>query len=177
MTISIHHDHRLLKLARNIPWDEMLSLVLTDLQRTEKHHWWMGRPLRVRIHLGVYVLQQMFNLTDRAAEYMVSDNAAYQLFCGYGLVKKWHSPDHIKIEAFRSRLTAETQRRLANLISQQAVRLQYANPSELDVDSTVQEANIAYPALVNLLIKVAWVTVLMCYAIKARSAIEWGFRI
>ncbi|MDF1928784.1 transposase [Legionella pneumophila] len=33
----------------------------------------------------------MFNLTDRAAEYMVSDNAAYQLFCGYGLVKKWHS--------------------------------------------------------------------------------------
>jgi transposase, IS5 family len=49
----------------------------------------------------------------------------------------------------------ETQRKLANLISQQAVRLGYANPAELDVDSTVQEANITYPSLVNLLIKVA----------------------
>lgn len=153
--VSIHRDHRLLKLARHLPWDEMLSLVLPDLQCTERKHWWMGRPLRVRIHLGIYVLQQMFNLTDRAAEQMVCDNAAYQLFCGYGLVKKWHTPDHTKIEAFRSRLTAETQRRIANLISQQAVRLHYANPSELDVDSTVQEANIAYPALVSLLIKVA----------------------
>ena len=81
--VSIHRDHRLLKLARNLPWDEMLSLVLPDLQRTEKKHWWMGRPLRVRIHLGVYVLQQMFNLTDRAAERAVHDNAAYRLFCGY----------------------------------------------------------------------------------------------
>ena len=71
------------------------------------------------------------------------------------LMSMKHAPDHTKIEAFRSRLTAETQRRLANLISQQAVRLSYANSSELDVDSTVQEANIAYPALVNLLIKVA----------------------
>ena len=86
---------------------------------------------------------------------MPRDNAAFRLFCGYGLLKKWHAPDHTKIEAFRSRLTPETQRHLANLISQQATRLGYANPAELDVDSTVQEANIAYPALVNLLVKVA----------------------
>ena len=40
-------------------------------------------------------------------------------------------------------------------MSQQAVKLGYANPAELDVDSTVQSANIAYPAMANLLIKVA----------------------
>ena len=34
----------------------------------------------------------------------------------------------------------------------------YANPAEFDVDSTVQEANIAYPALVNLLTKLAILT-------------------
>jgi len=51
-------------------------------------------------------------------------------------------PDHTKIETFRSRLTAETQRALANLISQHAVKLNYANPQELDIDSTIQEANI-----------------------------------
>ena len=133
----------------------MLEAILPDLQRTDKKHWWMGRPLRVRIHLGVYVLQQMFNLTDQAAEQQVRDNAAFRLFCGYGLISKWHAPDHTKIESFRSRLTAETQRRLANLMSQQAANLGYANPEELDVDSTVQEANIAFPAIANLLIKVA----------------------
>jgi IS5 family transposase len=155
VTITISNDHRLVKLAQKLPWDEMLHLVLPDLQRTEKKRWWMGRPLRIRIHLGVYVLQQMFDLTDRFAEQKVRDNAAFRLFCGYSLLKKWHAPDHTKIEAFRSRLTAETQRRLANLITQQAVKLNYANPTELDVDSTFQEANIAYPAIANLLVKVA----------------------
>jgi transposase, IS5 family len=69
----------------------------------------MGRPLRIRIHLGVYVLQQMFNLIDRFAEQQVRDNVAFQLFCSYGFIKKWHAPDHTKIEAFRSRLSLETQ--------------------------------------------------------------------
>lgn len=158
VTIAISRDHRLLKLARNLPWEEMLQLVLPDLQHTDRKHWWMGRPLRVRIHLGAYILQQMFNLTDRITEQQVRDNAAFRLFCGYGLLKTWHAPDHTKIEAFRSRLSSETQRKLANLMSQQAVKLGYANPAEFDVDSTVQEANIAYPAFVNLLIKVAIIT-------------------
>ena len=59
--IAIDSNHRLLKLARLLPWDGMLEAVLPDLQLTERACWWMGRPLRVRIHLGVYILQQMFN--------------------------------------------------------------------------------------------------------------------
>lgn len=153
--IRVDKNHRLLKLARQLPWDEMLTLIMPDLQRTDKKFWWMGRPLRVRIHLAVYILQQMFDLTDRFVEQQVRDNAAFRLFCGYGFLKKWHVPDHTKIEAFRSRLSPETQRHLANLICQQAVRLGYANPSQMDIDSTIQEANISYPAMVNLLVKVA----------------------
>ena len=156
--IKISSDHRLLKLARNLPWEEMLEVILPDLKRTEKKCWWLGRPIRVRIHLGIYILQQMFDLTGRVAEQQVRDNAAFRLFCGYGLLKKWHAPDHTKIETFRSRLTAETQRKLANMMSQQAVKLGYANPANYDVDSTVQESNTSYPALVNLLLKVAILT-------------------
>ena len=107
VTINVKQNHRLLKLARHLPWEAMLERVLPDLQRTERNRWWMGRPLRVRIHLGVYVLQTMFDLTDRAAEQHVRDNAAFRLFCGFGLVKKWHAPDHSKIETFRSRLGPE----------------------------------------------------------------------
>ena len=87
VSITIDEEHRLVKLAQKLPWEDMLGLIVPDLQRTEKKHWWMGRPLRVRIHCGVYVLQQMFNLTDRVAEQQVRDNAAFRLFCGYGILK------------------------------------------------------------------------------------------
>jgi IS5 family transposase len=97
----------------------------------------------------------MFDLTDRVSEQQVRDNAAFRLFCGYRILKKWHAPDHTKIETFRSRLSAETQQQLANIIAQLATRLGYANPAQFDVDCTVQEANISYPAMVNLLVKVA----------------------
>jgi len=38
----------------------------------------------------------MFNLTDRQAEYFLKGNAAFQIFCGYGIVPKRHTPDHTK---------------------------------------------------------------------------------
>ena len=50
VVIKIDTSHRLLKLAQNLPWELMLEALLSDLQRTDKKHWWMGRPLRVRIH-------------------------------------------------------------------------------------------------------------------------------
>jgi IS5 family transposase len=116
VVIAIAAKHPLVVLANTLPWEQMLALVLPDLQRTEHCCWWVGRPLRVRIHLGIYLLQQWFDLTDRQAEYALHDNAAFQLFCGYGLMKHWHVPDHTKIEEFRSRLLTETQRQLANSI-------------------------------------------------------------
>jgi len=153
--IEISSQHPLIKLAQKLPWDALLEIMLADLQRTQKLRWWVGRPLRIRIHLGIYLLQQLFDLTDRYAEYALHDNAAFRIFCGYGLMEKWHVPDHTKIEEFRSRLLPETQRKLANFIAAHAVKLNYANPSKLDIDSTVQEANISYPSAANLLVKIA----------------------
>ncbi len=57
----------------------MLAIILPDLQNTQKEQYWRGRP-KIRTHLGVYLLQQMYNLTDRQAEYSLNDNAAFQLF-------------------------------------------------------------------------------------------------
>jgi len=71
VTIKIDLRHSLIKLAKSLPWDEILQIVLPDLKRTERLAWWVGRPLRIRIHLGIYLLQQMFNLTDRQVEYFL----------------------------------------------------------------------------------------------------------
>ncbi len=153
MDVEIKTQHPLIQLANVLPWENMIEMVMPDLKVTKKACWWMGRPLRLRIHLGAYLLQQLFGLTDRQTEYGINDNAAYQLFCGKFLVKKWHCPDHTKIEEFRSRLSAETQQKLTNTIAAHAVNLGFADASQVDIDSTVQEAHMSYPADSNLLCK------------------------
>jgi transposase, IS5 family len=150
--VEVTDKHPLIKLSNTLFWDQLAELALPDLKATtQKKKWWMGRPLCLRIHLGIYFLQQLFNLTDRQIEYAIKDNAAYQLFCGKFLVKKWHCPDHTKIEEFRSRLTPETQKKLSNEVAKQAVSLGFADPTHIDIDSTVQEANMAYPSDIHLL--------------------------
>ena len=144
--VNVTEQHPLIRLSQSLPWQTLVDTILPELKKTKKGCWWLGRKLKVRTHLGVYLLQQLFNKTDRQIEYDVKDNAAYQLFCGIDIVEKWHAPDHTKIEEFRSRLSEETQQSLANLMAKQAVLLGFANPSNIDIDSTVQEANMHYPA-------------------------------
>ena len=108
----------------------MVDLVLPDLKKTTKHgKWWLGRKLKLRIHLGLYLLQQLYNKTDRQIEYDLKDNGAYQIFCGRFIVDRWHVPDHTKIEEFRSRLSMEAHQALANEMAAHAVKLGFADPS------------------------------------------------
>jgi transposase, IS5 family len=154
VSIKITSEHPLIQLCNALNWQKLSEMVLPDLKAsTKKGQWWLGRKLRLRIHLAIYLLQQLFNKTDRQIEYDAKDNAAFQIFCGKFIVDKWHVPDHTKIEKFRSRLSPETQKQLANEIAASAVKLGFGDPSEIDIDSTVQEANMAYPADSGLLKK------------------------
>ncbi len=105
--ITISDSHPLIQLANALNWENLVEIILPDLKKTAKGCWWMGRPLQLRIHLGAFLIQQLFNKKDRQTEYEIKDNAAYQLFCGRTVVKKWHAPDHTKIEEFRSRLSSD----------------------------------------------------------------------
>lgn len=154
--IHVSEDHPLFRLALALPWAMLIALVVADLKKTTaKGSWWLGRKIRVRIHLAAYFLQKLYDLTDRRVEYGIRDNAAYRVFCGLGIVAGWHAPDHTSVEGFRSRLSPETQRALANVLAKFAVELGFGDPSETDFDSTAQEANIAYPADANLMPKLA----------------------
>jgi len=154
VTIEVAPTHPLIELAQVIPWQALAEIVLPDLKRTTaKGKWWLGRKLKLRIHLGAFLLQWLYNLTDRQVEWTLKDNAAYRLFCGWGNVEKWHAPDHTKIEEFRSRLSPETQRTLANEVVIWATQVGFADPSAMDIASTVQEANIAYPSDAQMMVK------------------------
>jgi hypothetical protein len=156
VTIEVAATHPLLQLAQVIPWQALAELVLPDLkQSTAKGKWWLGRKLKLRIYLGAFLLQWLYNLTARQVEWGLKDNGAYQLFCGRGSVEQWQVPDHTKIEEFRSRLSPETPRTLANEVAVWATEVGFADPAKMDIDSTVQEANISYPADAQLMGKLA----------------------
>lgn len=153
INIEVSSNHPLIRLANIIDWTRLYEIIIPDLKATTFNgKWWLGRKLKIRIHLGIYILQNLYNLTDRKVEYNVKDNAAYQLFCGIDIVDNWHCPDHTIIEVFRSRLSPNTQNILANEITKHAVKLGFADSKNIDVDS-VSEANMAYPSDSHLLLK------------------------
>lgn len=63
--IDIHEKHSLLQLGQALPWRDLVEIIMPELKKTNAGHWWVGRILKVRIHLGTYLLQQLFNKTDR----------------------------------------------------------------------------------------------------------------
>ncbi len=70
VTISVAKNHPLVRLAKIIPWMKLGKIVMQDLKdTTEKGFWWLGRKLKLRIHLAAYILQQLYNKTDRQIEY------------------------------------------------------------------------------------------------------------
>lgn len=145
----------LLRLANTLDWQHLAELALPDLQQTAKGCWWLGRKLNVRTHLGVLVLQSLLKETDRGIESRLRHTPLYQVFCGYGVVANWKCPDHTKVEEFRNRLTPTTYKKIGDYVLQVAAALGFADPTWMDLDSTVQEANIAYPADAHLLRKLA----------------------
>lgn len=167
ISINVPPEHPLIILANQLPWEAMYKLIEDDLRNTtllKKLHY--GRKLKSRLHLGVYLLQKMYDFTDRQMERALKDNAAYQIFCGYGIVEKWHSPDHTNIEKFRSRLSPATQQQLANLLCKNAVDKGLAEAQDIDIDSTVQEANMTYPTDAKMLRKIGTVALNVAQHLK-----------
>ena len=155
VTIHVKDNHPLILLANLIDWAYLAELVHPDLKKTKKRFWWLGRRLYLRVHLAVLLLQILFKWTDRTTEAAIKRTAVYQIFCGLHLIGKWSCPDHTKIEDFRNRLSPETYQAICTYIVQLSVQSGFSNPSHLDVDSTVQEANMSYPSDATLMKKLS----------------------
>jgi len=154
--VEVSTTHPLIKLMNALDWEQLCQIILPDLKKsTHKLKWWLGRKLKIRTHLGIFLLQQLLNETDRGIERQLYDNAVYAVFCGKTFVHDWKVPDHTKIEEFRSRLSPQTQCRLTNEIVKFAAYRGFAKPEHIDIDSTVQCPDMQFPATVNLLVKAA----------------------
>ncbi len=157
-TVEMHvsENHPLIRVGNALDWSEMADLISSDLKKsTPKFFWWFGRKLNVRTHLGILALQSLLDMTDRGMEDAIEGNAIYQVFCGQTIVKNWFCPHFSKFEKFRNRLSPETHNKLVSYVVKEAKRLGFADLSKLDIDSTPQEANMAFPSDATLLVKLA----------------------
>jgi hypothetical protein len=157
IALQVNQTHAYIQLANALNWLAMYEIIAKDLKKsTRLMKWWVGRPLDVRTHLGVLILQTLTKMTDRQTEESITANAVYQVFCGRTIIENWHCPDHTKIEKFRNRLTPSTQQQLVCYVVSVAKDKGFADPSKMDVDSTVQEVAMSYPADASLLTKLAY---------------------
>ena len=169
ISILVKSDDPLVMMANLLNWGNLYSIILPDLKNTPGGMLNVGRKIQIRPHLGAYILQSMFNLTDRETELRVKFDARWQIFCGQSEVTNWRAPDHTKIETFRNRLSAATHHALGTEILKSALAAGFTNPDWMDVDSTVQEANMSYPSDATLMTKIAQKAKIVAEAISTAS--------
>jgi IS5 family transposase len=145
--IKIPEDHFLVRLSRTIPWQEFANLAILDLYKDRRKS---GKKLNFRLHLGAFVLQSFFGWTDRELEENLNFYAPARAFCG---LEDRKSYDHSAYVKFRNRISAETANKLTHSIVKVAHKRGFTNPEKMDLDSTVQEANIEFPADIRLMQK------------------------
>jgi IS5 family transposase len=146
VTVSVSAAEPFVALANALDWCHIARLAIPDLKRTTKGCWYLGRRLSLRSHLAVMILQALLKETDRGMERRIQHTPVLQVFCGKSVLPNWRCPDHTKIEELRNRLSPETHRAIGAYVLRVAHGFGFADPSWMDVDSTVQEANISYPA-------------------------------
>jgi IS5 family transposase len=155
VTLAVSAEEPLLALANALDWVHIARLAIPDLKRTAKGCWYLGRRLSLRSHLAVMILQSLLKETDRGMQRRIEHTPVLQVFCGRSVLPDWRCPDHTKIEELRNRLTSDTHRAIGEYVLRVAQGRGFADASWMDVDSTVQEANISYPADSGLMKKLS----------------------
>lgn len=148
-TVRVEPDHRLITLCKSIPWERTMEksiVILYDEQGISQD---LGRPLDLRAHLGAYILQATFGWTDRWTEEMIRFYIPARIFCGYA--DSTGSLDHTKIEEFRNRFGEKGARLITEDMLKTAKKFGLTEPTDVDMDTTVQEAGITYPTEMKLM--------------------------
>lgn len=144
--IKVPEKHFLITLSSVIPWAEYAELAIGDLYKGKRKS---GRKLNYRLHLGAFILQTLFRWTDRELEENINFYAPARVFCG--IADRVKSYDHSAYVKFRNRLSDETASKFNISLLKVARRKGFTGTQFMDFDSTVQEANIEYPADIRMM--------------------------
>lgn len=158
-------NNRWVKLAKVIPWDELVSQY--QRKNTQKT---TGRPsLNPRVAIGSIIIKHLCNLDDRETVAQITENMYMQYFLGYGSYSKEPPFDASLFVEIRKRMGDELIAEMNDKILEYSQvkpkkeknidednpsggdGMYPANKGELLMDATVCPQDIAYPTDINLL--------------------------
>jgi hypothetical protein len=146
-TIAIEKNHRLVILADEIDWTELLELAEEiRLSRVKSS---AGRPAHLRALVGVLLLRATRKATYRETEDLVRYYAPARYLCG--LTETDWSPDHNTICDFETLLGEAGVKQINEYAVKWAVAEKLADPRVVVGDTTAQEAAIPYPNEMRLM--------------------------
>ncbi|HYV49283.1 MAG TPA: transposase [Myxococcaceae bacterium] len=146
-TIPIDENHRLVVLAEEIDWTDLLGVVETI--RLSKVKSAAGRPPHLRALVGALLLRATRRQTYRETEDLIRYYAPARYLCG--LTETDWTPDHNTLFDFETLLGEEGVRQINEYAVKWAVAEKLADPSVAVGDTTAQEAAVPYPNEMGLM--------------------------
>jgi IS5 family transposase len=139
----LNHEHPLFILANQIDW-QRFDLAFKDCYSPD-----MGAPAKaIRLMVGLHYLKHAFNESDESLLDRWVENPYWQYFCGFDTMQHEVPLHPTSLTKWRQRVGAE---KLAEMLQETislALREKQITKRELaqvNVDTTVQEKNIAFP--------------------------------
>ena len=159
---SLDPNNRWVKLANQIPWDEIANLYRKRFTRKST-----GRPpLNPRIVIGAIIIKHICNLDDRETIAQITENIYMQYFMGYSALSNKPPFDPSLFVEIRKRmgddLIAEMNLKIIHLSTEKNKNSGEndnkdekppTHQGDLLVDATAAPQDIAYPTDLNLLSK------------------------
>ena len=151
LDVIVPYNNRYRILSETLPWRELGDVANGYRAKVVDIH--TGRPMNLRLHLGVLIAQSMNGWTDRETEDMVAHHAGVRILCG--LEYSSETIDHTNIETFRNQLAAQGVEAINQIVVKAAVKVGFTGSGLCSSDTTAQESPIAYPTEVGHLRNIA----------------------
>jgi hypothetical protein len=146
-TIGIEENHRLVVLAEEVDWTDLLEVV--EKIRLSKLKSEAGRPPQLRALVGALLLRATRKATYRETEDLIRHYAPARYLCGL-TETDWY-PDHNTICDFETLLGEDGVKQINEYAVKWAVSEKLADPTVVVGDTTAQEAAIPYPNEMRLM--------------------------
>ncbi len=142
---QINEEHELVELARLIDWEELEgeygSMYMDNVAG--------GQPAKpIRLMVGMILLQNMHNLSDREVVRQWMENVYWQYFCGYDYLQISAPIEASSLTRFRKRVGKGKLENLLSITVTAAVEsglIKKRDCERVTVDTTIMPKNIEYP--------------------------------
>jgi len=172
---NLDKNNRWVKLADNIPWDELAGIYLQQYSVKST-----GRPpLNPRIVIGSIIIKHMCNLDDRETVAQITENMYMQYFLGYSGFSPDPPFDPSLFVEFRKRLGDEVIAKMNERIialsenkdkkKDNGLSDDSGNKGSVILDATACPQDIAYPTDLNLLSEAREITERLIDTIYVRA--------